>query len=203
MIKQVSQTVEIKEGFIQARYITKTYEILFNNIKQGTNLSEHNHIHFQYVICFQGSFDLIVAGERTMLKPGESKLIASSQYHSANAISDFKSLDFKYLPIDKEDTDLKTESHCWKNDLLRTSYEEVFLSRAIIKKLKIGQENCISLQLKPTKQYLAVTSKNILIRNNKTDYEIEPMQVYQITNEEKMEVVGLEPDTQFLYFEFQ
>ena len=68
----------------------------FWNIKGGSALPAHAHIHEQITIVTKGSFELTVDGEAHVMKPGTAFIIPANIPHSGNAIVDSEVIDAFY-----------------------------------------------------------------------------------------------------------
>ena len=66
----------------------------FVDIKKGSILPEHQHVHEQVTYVVEGQLDMIIGGEKYILTPGMTHVIPSSTPHSAIAITDVKVMDF-------------------------------------------------------------------------------------------------------------
>jgi len=65
----------------------------FWNIKAGSPLPEHRHGQEQIMTLTDGLFELIVDGERHLLKSGDVFIIPSDALHSGKAISNCTVID--------------------------------------------------------------------------------------------------------------
>ena len=87
---------EIVPGY-KARFIhTDNITIAHWNIKAGYSLPEHTHVHEMVINVMEGEFELTVAGEPKILKPGEAVFIPSNVPHSGRSITDCKLIDVFY-----------------------------------------------------------------------------------------------------------
>ncbi len=68
------------------------------NIKSGSELPEHSHVHEQVANVTEGTFELTIAGETKSVGPGEVTVIPSNVVHSGVAITDCKILDV-FCPV--------------------------------------------------------------------------------------------------------
>lgn len=90
------ESLEEKElvGGFKVRFVhTETMTFAYWNIKAGSELPEHSHVHEQVANPLQGTFELIVEGESRLIKPGMVAVIPSNAVHSGKAITDCVILD--------------------------------------------------------------------------------------------------------------
>lgn len=81
------QPKEILPGF-RARFIhTKTQTLSLVTIDKGSKLPEHSHMHEQISQVMEGSFELIVDGEKKICAAGDIALIDSNVPHSGIALT--------------------------------------------------------------------------------------------------------------------
>src|ERR1700743_219996 len=84
---------ETAPGF-SARFIhTAGMTLAYFEITAGSASPEHAHVHEQVSQGLEGVFQLTVAGETIILKPGSVLVIPSNVRHSGLAITDCKLLD--------------------------------------------------------------------------------------------------------------
>lgn len=67
--------------------------LAYFEIKAGSASPEHAHVHEQVSQVLEGIFQLTVAGEQVILKPGVVLVIPSNVRHSGLAITDCRLLD--------------------------------------------------------------------------------------------------------------
>jgi len=75
--------------FIHSRNMT----MAFWEIKAGSPIPEHRHVHEQIMTVTDGLFELTVDGEKRMMKAGDVCIIPSNVLHSGRAISNCRVLD--------------------------------------------------------------------------------------------------------------
>ena len=84
---------EIVPGFF-ARFIhTENNTISFWEVKAGSILPLHSHMHEQSSFVLEGTFEMTIGGETQMLHPGLFAVIPSHTLHTGTAITDCKLLD--------------------------------------------------------------------------------------------------------------
>ncbi len=62
-------------------------------IKAGSNLPAHHHVHEQITYIIEGQLDMMIGGEPYSLTPGMYHVIPSNMPHSAIAVTDCKAID--------------------------------------------------------------------------------------------------------------
>lgn len=62
-------------------------------IKAGSDLPGHSHVHEQITYILEGELDMTIGGKRCLLKPGMYYVIPSNTPHSAVAPVDCKVID--------------------------------------------------------------------------------------------------------------
>ena len=79
---------------MKARFVhTDNMTIAYWNVEAGAALPEHDHHHEQIASVIEGEFELVVDGERNVLKPGSVAVIAPNAVHSGRAIKDSRIID--------------------------------------------------------------------------------------------------------------
>ena len=89
---------EIFPGF-QGRFIhSSNMTFAYWEAKKDSLVPVHSHVHEQVVNMLEGSMELIVSGEKHVLKPGSVLVIPSNAVHSGKTYADCKILDV-FFPI--------------------------------------------------------------------------------------------------------
>jgi hypothetical protein len=98
MLSEISTTREIRPGFIQAVYKKRGERaiVLLFRVARGAELPEHSHPERQFGYTFQGEYDFVIDHTSHLALGGHSYLIEAHVLHSAVALTDYYSLDFKY-----------------------------------------------------------------------------------------------------------
>jgi quercetin dioxygenase-like cupin family protein len=65
----------------------------FVDIKKGSRLPEHKHVHEQITHIVSGELEMIIGGEKYLFTAGTVHVIPSNVPHSAHAITDCKVID--------------------------------------------------------------------------------------------------------------
>lgn len=73
----------------------------FVEIKAGTDMPQHQHVHEQVTYMIEGEMQMIIGGEKYTLTPGCFHVIPSNVWHSATAITDCKLIDV-FGPVREE-----------------------------------------------------------------------------------------------------
>lgn len=87
---------ELFPGFSGKFVHTDNMTFAYWEIKKGSNLPEHSHMHEQVVNMLEGEFEITLEGTPNHLKPGNVLPIPSHAKHSGRAITDCKILDVFY-----------------------------------------------------------------------------------------------------------
>lgn len=84
---------ELIPGF-KGRFIhTEHMTIAFWEIRKGSELPEHSHLHEQVSKVLEGRFQLTIGDEKMSLQPGQVAVIPSQSVHSGIALTDCKVMD--------------------------------------------------------------------------------------------------------------
>tara|TARA_B100000287_G_scaffold399806_1_gene418455 strand:+ start:2176 stop:2502 length:327 start_codon:yes stop_codon:yes gene_type:complete len=78
-----------KGKFIHGKNIT----LAFWNVKKGSSIPIHNHIHEQTLFVKKGIFELEIYNEKKILKKNHVCVIPSNVSHSGKALSDCELID--------------------------------------------------------------------------------------------------------------
>ncbi|GBD88889.1 bacilysin biosynthesis protein BacB [bacterium BMS3Abin03] len=93
------ETIEKKEllpGY-KVRFVhSDNLTIAFWDVKAGSKLPAHSHVHEQVSQIIEGEFELTVDGNTFVLKQGKVAIIPSNVEHSGKAITDCKIVDTFY-----------------------------------------------------------------------------------------------------------
>lgn len=84
---------ELIPGFSGRMIHSENMTIAYWDIEAGSDLPAHSHHHEQIVNLMDGEFELNVAGEPQILKPGMVVVIPSNVEHSGKAITNCKIID--------------------------------------------------------------------------------------------------------------
>ena len=87
---------EILPGF-KGRFVhSENLTIAYWEVKAGSILPEHSHVHEQISEVTKGKLEFTIENERFILKEGEVSVIPSNRVHSGKAITDCKIVDTFY-----------------------------------------------------------------------------------------------------------
>lgn len=87
---------ELVPGFAGRFIHTENLTFAFWEIKAGSSLPEHSHLHEQVVNMIDGEFELTVNGETQILRPNVVVIIPPNTKHSGRAITDCNIIDVFY-----------------------------------------------------------------------------------------------------------
>lgn len=85
---------ELLPGFHGKMIHTENMTLAYWDIKAGSILPEHHHVHEQVAAqVLHGEFELTLAGETRVMKSGDIAVIPSNAVHSGRAITDCQLMD--------------------------------------------------------------------------------------------------------------
>ena len=84
---------EIIPGFKGKFIHSDSMTVSYWDIKKGSILPEHQHVHEQISQVIEGEFKLTINGNSKILKPGIAAVIPSNAIHSGEAITNCKVMD--------------------------------------------------------------------------------------------------------------
>ena len=87
---------EVFPGFVGKFIHTENMTFAYWEIKKGSALPEHSHVHEQVVNMLEGEFEILLEGTSNHLVSGMILPIPSHAKHSGKAITDCKILDVFY-----------------------------------------------------------------------------------------------------------
>lgn len=87
------RSIQPYDGLDGKVFHTENQTLVFWQMKKGTLLPEHHHVHEQIAIVQKGALELTVGGETQVLTEGMMLLIPSSVPHSAKALDHCELLD--------------------------------------------------------------------------------------------------------------
>lgn len=91
-------TKEIFPGLTGRFVHTEKMTFAYWDVKAGSTVPEHSHMHEQVAHVLEGEFSLTVDGVPLELKPGNVAVIPSNIKHSGIAVTDCKLLDV-FCPV--------------------------------------------------------------------------------------------------------
>ncbi len=88
-----SEGKELLPGFVGKFVHTDSMTIAHWEIKAGSILPLHDHVHEQVVNMIEGELEMTIGGETRVMKAGHTFAIASSVPHEGKALTDCKVID--------------------------------------------------------------------------------------------------------------
>jgi quercetin dioxygenase-like cupin family protein len=92
---------EIAPGFFGRFIHTDNTTIAYWEIKKGSSIPVHHHVHEMTVNVIEGKLKLTIGDETQIIEPGTVGVIRSNVPHTATAITDCKVIDVFY-PVRKD-----------------------------------------------------------------------------------------------------
>jgi quercetin dioxygenase-like cupin family protein len=89
---------EIAPGFFSKLIHTENNTINFLEVKAGSAIPMHRHVHEQSSFVLEGVFEMTVGGETQLLNPGVFCIIASNTEHGGRAVTDCRLVDI-FSPV--------------------------------------------------------------------------------------------------------
>lgn len=83
-------------GFHARMHHTDNMTVSSWRVDAGAVLPGHSHPHEQITIMLEGTFEMVVDGEKQVIQPGDLVIIPSQAKHSATAITDCRIMDVFY-----------------------------------------------------------------------------------------------------------
>lgn len=84
---------EIRPGFWGKMIHGNSSTLTYWEIKKGSRLTEHSHVHEQITLVLEGELEMVIGGEKYLLSTGATHAISSHTPHSAYAVTDCKVID--------------------------------------------------------------------------------------------------------------
>ncbi len=89
-------TVEPIPGYVATMVHSEQMTVASWQISAGSPFPEHSHLHEQIMMVSEGEFELTIAGETEVLRPGVVALIPSDHKHSGRALTECRVIDVFY-----------------------------------------------------------------------------------------------------------
>lgn len=89
---------EIAPGYLSRFIHTATNTINFIDVKAGSTVPLHQHVHEQLSFVLEGKFELTVDGVAKILEPGLFAVIPPNTIHGGTSITDCKLIDL-FSPV--------------------------------------------------------------------------------------------------------
>jgi quercetin dioxygenase-like cupin family protein len=85
--------LEIAKGIKARAVTTDTITVLHVTLDDGAILPEHSHYNEQVVNVIEGQLELVVSGDKYILKPGSAMVLEPNIVHSGRALTACKIID--------------------------------------------------------------------------------------------------------------
>jgi quercetin dioxygenase-like cupin family protein len=85
---------ELRPGFFGKFIHGDKGTVTIWDIKKGSVLETHQHLHEQITYVLEGELEMIIGNEKYLFTAGMTHVISSSLPHSAIALTDVKVIDF-------------------------------------------------------------------------------------------------------------
>jgi quercetin dioxygenase-like cupin family protein len=92
------KTKEVAPGFFSKLVHTENNTINFLEVKKGSSIQRHRHVHQQCSFAIEGQFELVVDDVPQILENGIFAIVPSNVWHSGVAITDCKLIDI-FSPV--------------------------------------------------------------------------------------------------------
>ena len=92
------ETKEIAPGFFSKLIHTATNTINFIEVKAGSSIPRHRHVHEQCSFVIEGKFEMTVNEVPQVLDPGLFVIIPSNAWHGGIAVTDCRLIDI-FSPV--------------------------------------------------------------------------------------------------------
>lgn len=189
-LQSIEKMKELKPGFVRASAIFGKNMVLLFRVDKDVLLDNHHHPHIQFGYCFNGSFDFNVDGSRTIVEKGMSYIIDADVPHSAVALTDYYSMDLKYITADGQ----MDERVAY--DVMEAADEKEVYS---VNKYRAAGKTIIQIDVKETQAELKLNlmpeKKYCLLSGSVTgfkaagdSFELEPMKIYVLKGEAELEL---------------
>lgn len=183
----IAKMSTVKPGFLRASAVFGKNILLLFDIDKEVVLDNHRHPHIQFGYCLKGKFKFTANGEDILVREGDSYQLPANLYHSAIAITDYYSMDYKIISepiIEKPDYNVMDTYE----ELEGYSLETKNFGGYLIKKLNIKEKGTkIVLSTPDEKKMCLYVSNNTFIRCDGENSELKIMEIYLINK--AMEVV--------------
>ena len=90
------EAVEPIPGYVATFLHTKQMTLANWEIAAGSPFPEHSHPHEQIMMVSKGEFELTIAGESRVVRPGVVAVIPADANHSGRALTDCRVIDVFY-----------------------------------------------------------------------------------------------------------